>query len=213
MRVNELFTDEMIDEDIRKTLGAAMLGGALLATPVGHSVVKDQPAATSYSRDVAVLTATIWGEARGHGAEGMNAVGHVIKNRVDAHKKMFGIGLPGVIKKDKQFSCWNSGDPNRAAIKDMANIWAMVRDRRAPDGRDFDEWFAEFKTSGSYRDFVAWQKANKIAREILSDKSPDPTNGAVYYHTTAVKPYWASEMVPVSKVANHIFYSLPSKNS
>jgi spore germination cell wall hydrolase CwlJ-like protein len=212
MRINELFTEEHLDEGIRKSLGAAVLGGALLATPVGQLANDQIKNSGPAPRDVAVLAQTIWAEARSHGVEGMNAVGHVIKNRVDADKGMFGHGLTGVVKKDKQFSCWNVGDPNRDRVKAMMDIETAIRNQESPvEGKDFNEWYAKFQQTRDFTDYKAWRNAFKVARDILDNRSKDPTNGAVYYHTTGVHPYWADKMIPVGQVASHIFYQLPQK--
>jgi len=205
MRVTDLFTEEMIDEDIRKWMGGAVLGGAMLASPAGHpsDTVKHQGPPPS---DVSVLAQTIWGEARSHGAAGMNAVGHVIKNRADAHKKMFGNGIKGVATKDRQFSCWNNGDPNQKKMAEIKEIAEHIRDQTSPDDRPFEEWYANLKGTGIYTEYEAWKKATQIARNILQGKSDDPTNGALFYHTTAVRPNWAKGVKPIGKVANHLFY-------
>lgn len=61
------------------------------------------------------LALTMYGEARGEGARGMQAVGNVILNRV---KKggWYGASVKNVVLKSYQFSCWNSGDPNREVM-------------------------------------------------------------------------------------------------
>lgn len=51
----------------------------------------------------------IWAEARGEMQQGMRAVGHVIKNRVDAHD--FPKTLRGVLTQVNAFSCLLPNDP------------------------------------------------------------------------------------------------------
>lgn len=58
------------------------------------------------------LARTIWGEARGEGARGMQAVGNVILNRV-ARGGWYGASIKDVVLKPYQFSAWNANDPNR----------------------------------------------------------------------------------------------------
>lgn len=60
---------------------------------------------------VDVVARTIWGEARGEGDTGMQAVACVIANRVAA-PGWWGSGWQGVCQARYQFSCWNSNDPN-----------------------------------------------------------------------------------------------------
>ena len=146
--------------------------------------------AVGAKRDRMILALTMWGEARSHGEEGMRAVGHVIKNRADSGKRMFGGDeIADVAMKNKQFSAWNENDPNREAMLNISNL-----KKGSPD-------------------HVAWEKAYQIAGEILSGKSNDPTKGALFYHTTGVKPYWAKTMKPVTRYANHIFYKGKTKNT
>ena len=131
-------------------------------------------------KEAAILALTIWGEARAHGSAGMNAVGHVIMNRARSGK--FGEGIQGVALRDKAFSCWNAGDPNRAQMINITNL--------KPGSKDYD----------------AWVKAKKIATEIVMNKTPDPTGGALFYHTDAVNPNWAKPSAFLTKINNHIFY-------
>lgn len=141
-----------------------------------------------HAKDALMLAKTMWGEARQHGVSGMNAVGHVIANRARAEKPSFGLGIKGVaLKKNAagvyQFSCWNPRDPNRAKL---ANIDNLPKD--SPD-------------------YKAWQEAKKLAVSIMNGKSADPTRGATFYHTTAIKPYWAAPEKYSATVGNHIFYT------
>ena len=61
------------------------------------------------------LARTIYGEARGEGVKGMQAVANVVMNRVKAGG-WYGASVKDVVLKPKQFSCWNENDPNRAII-------------------------------------------------------------------------------------------------
>lgn len=61
------------------------------------------------------LAKTIWGEARGEGLKGMQAVANVIMNRVD-RGGWYGASVKDVVLKPYQFSCWNATDPNRKLL-------------------------------------------------------------------------------------------------
>lgn len=200
-------------------LGAAgaIAGGSMLsqkqqepasATSVSVPLAAPKP----ISRDVKVLAQTMWAEARGHGREGMLAVGNVIKNRAEDIKnsRLFGQGIIGVALKPKQFSCWNPGDPNLERAEDMKQFDKIIKTQKTPDGTPFEEWFSKFKRSGDYIDYKLWVEAMQLAQKIVSGNAPDPTNGATFYHTTAVKPSWASRLDKIGKIENHIFYRLPS---
>jgi N-acetylmuramoyl-L-alanine amidase len=141
--------------------------------------------ADAQTKDARLLALTIWGEARGEGEDGMRAVGHVIKNRMKSDR--FGDDVASVVWKRKAFSCWNPHDPNRNKMRELAKL---------P------------KNSIEYK---RWKLAKKIAAEILSNRSHDPTHGALFYHTKNIKPGWADSAKAVAKVANHIFYRIDRK--
>lgn len=147
-----------------------------------YEVTKPQasPQASTQSKDAKLLALTIWGEARSEGEAGMRAVGHVVKNRMKSDR--FGDEVKDVVWKRKAFSCWNPNDPNR---EKMRNIAQLPKDS------------IEYKK---------WKMAQKIADEILANKSKDPTRGALFYHTEDIKPKWADPKKAIAKVANHIFY-------
>ena len=65
-----------------------------------------------------ILARTIWGEARGEGVHGMQAVANVIMNRVK-RGGWWGATIEDVCKKPAQFSCWNTSDPNYQKIKSI----------------------------------------------------------------------------------------------
>lgn len=65
--------------------------------------------------EIDILARTLWGEARGEGRLGMEAVACVILNRV-ARPGWWGHDIVSVCQKNRQFSCWNMDDPNRNKI-------------------------------------------------------------------------------------------------
>lgn len=86
------------------------------------------------------MARTIYGEARGEGQKGMQAVGNVIMNRVKAGS-WYGASIKDVVLKPYQFSCWNVGDPNRekilnatpAQLSSARNIAEQVVSGQLPD--------------------------------------------------------------------------------
>lgn len=214
MRVDDLFPPEVIDEDIRKWIGGAALAGSLAFSPMhGSKTPEVVPTVMGPTQvEVAFLANTMWAEARSLGDLGMLAVGNVIKNRADdvEHHRLFGQGIKGVVLKNKQFSCWNAGDPNRDAMKEMYETSQIIQTKTPPKGYDsYEDWYSEFKNSTRYREYQTWLDAFRIARNILNGTAKDPTHGATYYHTTGVKPIWRNELDRVGKIADHIFYKLP----
>jgi hypothetical protein len=95
----------------------------------------------------------------------------------------FGEDLATVILSPKQFSVWNRGDPNRRTVQ------ALARD------------------ASSIATDTEWIMADRIAREVLSGQSVDPTGGALFYHTRAVRPRWARVGQGRRIIGQHIFYA------
>lgn len=61
--------------------------------------------------DLELIARTVWGEARGEGQVGMEAVTSVIFNRL--LDRRWGKTITEVVKQPFQFSVWNRADPNR----------------------------------------------------------------------------------------------------
>lgn len=88
-------------------------------TAIGGSDVRPRADAEEFYRalEIDVLARTLWGEARGQGHIGMEAVASVVLNRVkvaQGHggKYWWGGNIIQVCQKPYQFSCWNRSDPN-----------------------------------------------------------------------------------------------------
>lgn len=73
---------------------------------------------TDKEREIDLTARTLWGEARGEGIRGMQAVANVITNRVNAGK-WYGRTYEEVVLKPYQFSCWNENDPNFSKLKSV----------------------------------------------------------------------------------------------
>ncbi len=124
------------------------------------------------------LARTIWGEARGEGSMGMQAVAAVVHNRLAVSKQKgkfwWGNSIIEICQKPYQFSCWNRDDPN---YRKVLNV-----DKR-------DRIFA---------------KALDIAGTCMAD----PTDGATHYHAAGVFPYWSRHQKPTATIGHHIFYRI-----
>lgn len=132
--------------------------------------------------EIDTLARTLWGEARGEGTGGMQAVACVILNRVkiaqEAGKYWWGNNIIQVCQKPYQFSCWNRSDPNFKKLQ-------------AVDEKDL-----HFAT------------ALRIARRAAIGALEDVTYGATHYHAAGVEPYWARREKPCAVIGNHIFYHI-----
>ncbi|WP_410217849.1 cell wall hydrolase [Paracoccus sp. (in: a-proteobacteria)] len=61
-------------------------------------------------------------------------------------------------------------------------------------------------------DMKAWSKAVQFAAHALIDGPMPELKGADHYHTTAVSPSWAPDMVKVRSIEDHIFYVDPGSS-
>ncbi len=143
----------------------------------------DQDMAAFYrDMEIDVLARTLWGEARGEGSIGMQAVANVILNRVDIAESRAGFwwgnNIIQVCQKPYQFSCWNRSDPNFQKLQ-------------AVDESD-----------------IYFATAKRMARRAQAGVLPDVTNSATHYHAAGVTPYWAETEKPVAVLGRHIFYSI-----
>lgn len=140
-----------------------------------------------------ILAICAWGEARGEGATGIQAVLSVISNRVIkggwfVDREICGMASTyhAVILKPYQFSCFLSSDPNREAMLKMAQDY--------PDASQLGILA------------VCTDLADQLVRGTLDDN----TGGAVQYHTTTMKPFptWStsSQFAVTRTLGRHIFY-------
>lgn len=56
------------------------------------------------------------------------------------------------------------------------------------------------------REHGAWERALTLSRKALGGEIGDPTDGALYYHATRVKPRWARTFERTGQIGQHIFY-------
>jgi len=159
--------------------GERSIIGFVPQEPSGTAIADATPVVLNEA-EVRLLAATVWGEARSEGETGMRAVAHVMVNRIGPR---FGEDLSTVILSPKQFSVWNRNDPNRRAVMNLARDPSSV----ATDPE--------------------WLVADQIAREVLGGRSVDPTGGALFYHTRAVRPRWARVGQGRQTIGQHIFYA------
>jgi N-acetylmuramoyl-L-alanine amidase len=88
---------------------------------------------------VDVVARTAWGEARGCGMSGMQAVINVIQNRAK-HPRWWGGDMISVCTEPYQFSCRNQDDPNAVRLMTVtrSDPWftiALSLAQRAADGK------------------------------------------------------------------------------
>lgn len=96
-----------------------------MSNPVGISLIMliggylifrgGKMALTDRDEQIDVMARTAWGEARGEGQSGMQAVLNVVMNRVKKGS-WYGATPKDVCLKKYQFSCWLDSDPNKAKL-------------------------------------------------------------------------------------------------
>lgn len=132
--------------------------------------------------EIDIMARTLYGEARGEGLTGLEAVANTIINRVNIAKEKggfwWGDDVISVCHKPYQFSCWNEKDPNKSKL-DIISIK--------------DKTFAT---------------CLRIARKAIAGILKDSTHGSTHYHTKAIEPFWAEDQIPEAEIGEHLFYKL-----
>lgn len=120
--------------------------GGKAATHSAPAGVSSPSATVQPGNAVDVLARTLWGEARGEGPRGMEAVACVVMNRV----KRAGASVADVCQKPAQFSCWNPGDPNRAKLLAVTAADTDFARARAIAERAVDAALADFTAGATH---------------------------------------------------------------
>lgn len=136
--------------------------------------------------DELMLAKTLYGEARGEPEQGQIAVAWVIRNR--ASRLNFAGNLYGkegaiarVCRAPYQFSCWNSGDPNRPLL-----------DALTPAQLDRQMRIADAVLTGRATDIT------KGADHYHTVEAPSWAN--------QWPPYWATVFSESARFGGHVFY-------
>lgn len=135
--------------------------------------------------DIDVVTATIWGEARGEPIEGRIAVACVIRNRLLSGR--WGHNYEAVARAPFQFSCWNAGqDANHLAVLDLVNKLNA-------------QGFIDLMT----------QECRWVSNGVVNHVILDRVNSATHYHESSMnpKPKWVEGARLVATIGHHMFYA------
>jgi len=54
-----------------------------------------------------------------------------------------------------------------------------------------------------------WERAQRVARDVIAGAVPQRTGGATHYHTDWVDPHWNSSLIETTRIGTHIFYRMP----
>lgn len=52
----------------------------------------------------------------------------------------------------------------------------------------------------------AWRRSLELGRQVLANQTPDPTDGALFYHADYVEPRWSSAFQQTAQIGRHLFY-------
>ena len=74
-----------------------------------------------------------------------------------------------------------------------------------------EKWMCQFSyfcdgLSDTIGDQRSWDRMGRIARVMLDGAPRRLTDGAQFYHTKAVDPYWADEFHQTAEIGAHLFY-------
>ena len=56
------------------------------------------------------------------------------------------------------------------------------------------------------REQAAWERAVRIAAQVLRDGPAPALQGADHYHTIYVSPVWNRQMTSIGRIADHVFW-------
>jgi D-hydroxyproline dehydrogenase subunit beta len=99
---------------------------------------------------------------------------------------------------------------NRVAAQGFPDTVCAVVRQGEERGRDLCQfsWHCD-GLDDRPRNLTAWRHSLGIARLALGVRLPDPTDGALWFHSDQVHPDWP-ELTPVAKIGSHIFYRTAS---
>ena len=138
----------------------------------------ERRAALSRQAELTCLAENVYYEARGEPLAGQYAVAEVTLNRVAS--RLYPASVCAVVYQE----IWDA--TGRRYIG--AFSWTPFRDTlRRPRGRE-------------------WRRALAIAAEAYDGETAPQVDGALFYHTTDIKPVWARTKTPIATIGNHIFY-------
>ncbi|MBE7209444.1 MAG: cell wall hydrolase [Gluconacetobacter diazotrophicus] len=178
---------DVVDLAVRRTALAGLLARSVGDRPVGNGPVGGGsvgggPAGGAPRTDEAgtrdVLARTLWGEARGEGRGGMEAVASVICRRA-AFPRWWGHDVRSVCLSPHQFSCWLPGDPNRNKLQ-------------AVDAAD--ESFA-----------AALEIAGRAMANAIEDRTGQADS---YADLAVAHPPWARVAKQTAVIGRHTFFRL-----
>jgi spore germination cell wall hydrolase CwlJ-like protein len=127
--------------------------------------------------DLQCLAENIYFEARGESLDGQYAVAEVTLNRTRAQN------FPHTICSVVHEMRWDAN--RRRFVADFS--WTELGALSPDDG-------------------PAWKRAMQVASAAYDDLRDPIVPGALFYHSTAVRPGWARTRKAIATIGNHVFY-------
>jgi spore germination cell wall hydrolase CwlJ-like protein len=66
-------------------------------------------------------------------------------------------------------------------------------------------WWCDGK-SDRPRNRHSWNQAVLIAAQLMTDPPPDPTGGALFFHSTQIRPPFTRPRTRTTRIGSHVFY-------
>jgi N-acetylmuramoyl-L-alanine amidase len=85
-----------------------------------------------------------------------------------------------------------------------ADVCAVVKQGGEQPPCQFS-WWCDGK-SDRPEDDEAWRRAREVADELLTRPPPDPTGGALFFHSKEIESPWAVDRERTAVIGCHIFY-------
>jgi spore germination cell wall hydrolase CwlJ-like protein len=127
--------------------------------------------------DLQCLAENIYFEARGEPLKGQYAVAEVTLNRTMAPN--FPHTICAVVHEIR----WDAS--RKRYVADFS--WTQLGDLSPGDG-------------------PAWKRAMTVANTVYDDEHDPVVPGALFYHSTSVRPGWARTHTAITTIGNHVFY-------
>ncbi|MFP4495767.1 MAG: cell wall hydrolase [Halochromatium sp.] len=95
---------------------------------------------------------------------------------------------------------------NRVASKAFPHsVCEVVKQGGQERNRCQFSWWCDGK-SDQPTEQRAWRRSLELGRRVLAEQTPDPTNGALYYHADYVAPQWSRAFQRTAQIGRHLFY-------
>jgi len=142
-----------------------------------QAVQREAKRAQRRESDLQCLAENVYFEARGEPLKGQYAVAEVTLNRTRAPN------FPHTICAVVHEMRWDSNRHRFVADFSWTELGAL-----SPD------------------EGPAWKRAMTVASAAYDDEQDSIVPGALFYHSTSVRPGWARTRTQVAKIGNHVFY-------